>query len=234
MSTWRYIASLSWTFKWLLALDFLAAVVLIVGFEQAYALILREVFDTLTGNARTSLSVWALCAMFVGISTARLVMDTGMSALHSTNQFMVATLLQRNALAHLMGLRGDRGLPASPGEAVTRFRDDADSVGGFLAEAKFMATNFAFSAIAFFIMFRISPFITLVGFVPLLVVLVVVHVAKARIERTRRRSREAAGDVTGFVGEMFGSVEAIKVAGAEDSVLGEFDRVNAARKHVTL
>ena len=234
MSTWRYVASLSWTFKWLLALDFLAAVVLIVGFEQAYALLLREVFDTLTGNARTSLSVWSLCAMFVGISTARLVIDTGMSALQSANEFMVGTLLQRNALAHLVGLRGDRGLPASPGEAVTRFRDDASGVGAFLGEAKFMATDFAFSAIAFFIMFRISPFITLVGFVPLVVVLIVVHVAKARIERTRRRTREAAGEVTGFVGEMFGSVEAIKVAGAEDSVLGEFDRVNAARKHVTL
>ena len=234
MSTWRYIASLSWTFKWLLALDFLTAVVVIVGFEQAYALILREVFDTLTGNARTSLSVWALCAMFVGISTARLVMDVGMSALQSANQFMVGTLLQRNTLAHLMGLRGDRGLPASPGEAVNRFRDDASSVSGFLVEAKFIATHIVFAVVAFFIMFQISPLITLVGFVPLLVVLVVVNTAKARIERTRRRSREATGDVTGFIGEMFGSVEAIKVAGAEVSVLGEFDRVNTARKRATL
>ena len=234
MSTWRYVASLSWTFKWLLALDFLAAVAVIVGFEQAYALILREVFDTLTGNARTSLSVWALCAMFVGIATARLVIQVGMSALQSANQFMVGTLLQRNALAHLMSLRGDRDLPASPGEAVTRFRDDSSSVGGFLGEAKFLATHVVFVVVAFFIMFQVSPFMTLVGFVPLLAVLVVVNAAKLRIQRTRRRSREAAGDVTGFIGEMFGSVEAIKVAGAESSVLDEFDRVNTARKRATL
>ncbi len=234
MSTWRYIASLSWTFKWLLTLDFLASVAVIVGFEQAYALILREVFDTLTGNARTSLSVWALCAMFVGISTARLVIDVAVSALQSANQFMIGTLMQRNALAHLMGLRGDRSLPASPGEAVTRFRDDASSVGGFVGEAKFLATHVVFAVVAIFIMFRVSPFITLVGFVPLLVVLVVVNAAKARIERARTRSREAAGEVTGFIGEMFGSVEAIKVAGAEVSVLGEFDRVNTARKRATL
>ena len=51
---------------------------------------------------------------------------------------------------------------------------------------------------------------------------------------TRKQSREAAGDVTGFLGEMFGSAEAIKVAGAENHVLSEFDRVNTARKRATL
>ena len=40
--------------------------------------------------------------------------------------------------------------------------------------------------------------------------------------------------MAGFLGEMFGSVEAIKVAGAERSVIDEFDRVNAARKRATL
>ena len=37
--------------------------------------------------------------------------------------------------------------------------------------------------------------------------------------------------MVGFLGEMFGSPETIKVAGAEPHVLGEFDRVNAERKH---
>ena len=83
-------------------------------------------------------------------------------------------------------------------------------------------------------MIRISPFITLVGLVPFVLVLTIVNLAKARIERTRKQSREAVGDVAGFLGEMFGSAEAIKVAGAEPHVLGEFDRVNAARKQATL
>ena len=40
--------------------------------------------------------------------------------------------------------------------------------------------------------------------------------------------------MTGFIGEMFGAVEAIKVAGAEDRVLGRFDVLNAERKRTTL
>ena len=234
MSTWRYLATLSWTFKWTLALDFLGAVIVIVGFEQAYALILKEVFDTLTGDARTSFSVWALCGMFVGIATARFVVHVGMIALQYANQFMIGVLLQRNVLNYLMGLSGIRGLPASPGEAVTRFRGDVQSVGGFLVEAKYIGTHITFALVSVFIMFKISPFITLVGVIPLLIVLTVVNTTKARIERTRRRSREATGQVGGFLGEIFGSAEAIKVAGAVPHVLDEFDRVNMARKRATL
>ncbi len=234
MSTWRYFASLSWMFKWTLALDLLGSVVVIVGLEQAFALTLREVFNTLTGDASTSLSVWTLCAVLVGFAAARFVVFVGTFALQFANAFMIGALLQRNVLAHLMNLSGDRGLPASSGEAVTRFRDDASNVGGFLIVPKFIAAELAFAAVAVFIMIRISPLITLVAFVPLFVILTVCIVAGTLIGRTRKRSREATGDVVGFLGEMFGSAEIIKVAGAEPHVLGEFDRVNAARKHAGL
>ena len=225
MSTWRYFVSLSWTFKWTLALDFLAMAVVIAGLEQVFALTLREIFDTLTGDARTSLSVWTLCGVIVGIAMARLGVRVGGITLQFANQFMIGALLRRNVLAHLMNHRGAQGLPASPGEAVTRFRGDASGVSEFLIVPKYIAVV---------IMIRISPFITLVGLVPFVLVLTIVNLAKARIERTRKQSREAVGDVAGFLGEMFGSAEAIKVAGAEPHVLGEFDRVNAARKQATL
>ena len=144
MSAWRYLISLSWTFKWTLALDFLGAVVVIVGLEQAFALTLREIFDTLTGDARTSLNVWTLCAVIVGIATARFGMRVGTITLQSANEFMIGALLQRNVLAYLMHMGGSRGLPGSPGEAVTRFRDDASGVGEFFIGPKFIAANLVF------------------------------------------------------------------------------------------
>ena len=234
MSTWRHLASLSWTFKWTLALDFLGTVVVVVGLEQAFALTLREVFNTLTGDALTSLSVWTLCAVLVGFAAARFVVFVGTFVLQFANVFMIGALLQRNILAHLMNLSGGRDLPASSGEAVTRFRGDASNVGVFLIVPKFIASEVVFAAVAVFIMIRISPLITLAAFVPLIVILTVFIVARALISRTRKRSREATGNVVGFLGEMFGSAEAIKIAGAEPHVLGEFDRVNAARKHAGL
>ena len=234
MSAWRYFRSLAWTFKWTLSLDFFVQVVLIAALEHAFVLTVREIFDTMTGDARTSLGVWTLCAVLAGMVAFQMAVYVGSVTLQFANQFMIGALLRRNVLAHLMDLSGMRGLPASPGEAVTRFRGDASGVGRFYVWPKFIATQLLVSIVAVAIMVSISPFVTLVGVLPLMLVFLVVHFARTRIERTRKQSREAAGDVTGFLGEMFGSAEAIKVAGAENHALNEFDRVNAARKQATL
>ena len=234
MSTWRYLKSLAWTFKWMLTLDIFVKAVLIAALEHVFVLTIREIFDTLTDDARTSLGVWTLCAVLAGMVAFQMVLYVGSVTLQFANQFMIGALLRRNVLSHLMNLSGIRGLPASPGEAVTRFRGDASGVGRFYIWPKFIATQLLVSIVAVAIMVSISPFVTLVGLLPLMLVFLVVHFARTRIERTRKQSREAAGDVTGFLGEMFGSAEAIKVAGAEAHVLNEFDRVNAARKQATL
>ncbi len=234
MSAWRYLRSLAWTFKWTLSLDFFAEVVLIAGLNHLYVLAIREIFDTLTGDARTSFGVWTLCAVLAGMLAFQMAVFIGSITLQFANQFMIGALLRRNVLSHLMSLSGTRGLPASPGEAVTRFRGDASGVGRFFIWPKFITSQVLVSIVAIAIMLSISPFVTLIGLLPLILVFTVVHFARKRIERTRKQSREAAGDVTGFLGEMFGSAEAIKVAGAEAHVLNEFDRVNAARKRATL
>ena len=234
MSTWRYLKSLVWTFKWTLSLDIFVQAVLIAALEHAFILTIREIFDTLTDDARTSLGVWTLCAALAGMVAFQMVLYVGTVTLQFANQFMIGALLRRNVLAHLMSLSGMRGLPASPGEAVTRFRGDASGVGRFYIWPKFIVSQLLVSIVAVAIMVSISPFVTLIGLLPIILVYLVVHFARTRIERTRKQSREAAGDVTGFLGEMFGSAEAIKVAGAENHVLSEFDRVNTARKRATL
>ena len=234
MSAWRYLKSLAWTFKWTLSLDIFVQAVLIAALEHGFVLTIREIFDTLTDDARTSLGVWTLCAVLAGIVAFQMVLYVGSVTLQFANQFMIGALLRRNVLSHLMDLSGMRGLPASPGEAVTRFRGDVSGVGRFYMWPKFIVTQLLVSIVAVAIMVSISPFVTLIGLLPIILVYLVVHFARTRIERTRKQSREAAGDVTGFLGEMFGSAEAIKVAGAENHVLDEFDRVNTARKRATL
>ena len=52
----------------------------------------------------------------------------------------------------------------------------------------------------------------------------------SRIRKYRRASREATGKVTSFIGEMFGSVQAVKVASAEQDVLRQFGTLNETRR----
>jgi ATP-binding cassette subfamily B protein len=58
--------------------------------------------------------------------------------------------------------------------------------------------------------------------------------ATNRIEQYRRASRKAAGIVTGFIGEFFGAVQAVKVATAEEGVIAHFNRLNDDRRKLSL
>jgi sulfofructose kinase len=49
-----------------------------------------------------------------------------------------------------------------------------------------------------------------------------------------RASRQAAGNITGFLGEVFGAVQAVKVANAETPVVEHLHRLNEQRKRETI
>ena len=234
MSTWRSLLRIFWALKWPLLAELLAVIFWMVVLENAVGLIQREVFDQLTGEASVTFGIWELCAILVAIGALVFTLFVGGIVLHDYSYFNVAAMLQRNAFSYLMRLPAHRSLPSSPGEAVSRFRDDADHVAQYISQFKFFVAHMFFLPTALFIMARIDVVMTFGVFVPIFVVVFVVNVARQRIQQYRKESREAAGGVTGFIGEMFGAAEAIKVANAEDRVLDRFDELNAERKRTTL
>ena len=234
MSTWRSLLRIFWALKWPLLAELLAVIFWMVVLENAVGLIQREIFDQLTGEASVGFGIWELCAILVAIGVLVFTLFVGGVVLHDYSYFNVAAMLQRNAFSYLMNLPAHRSLPSSPGEAVSRFRDDADQVAQYISQFKFFVAHMFFLPTALFIMARIDALMTFGVFVPIFLVVFVVNVARQRIQRYRKESREAAGDVAGFIGEMFGAAEAIKVANAEDRVLDRFDDLNAERKRTTL
>ena len=234
MSTWRYLLRIFWALKWPLLLELLMVVFWMVVLENAVGLIQREIFDQLTGDAHVSFGIWELCAILVAIGVLIFTMFVGGVVLHDYSFFNVAALLQRDAFSYLMSLPGHRSLPSSTGEAISRFRDDTDVVASYMLEFKFFVAHMLFLPTALFIMARINGAMTFGVFVPIVVVVIIVNLVRGRIQRYRKESREATGGVTGFIGEMFGAVEAIKVANAEERVLDRFDVLNAERKRTTL
>ena len=234
MKTWQFLWRLFLFNKWTLALQVGAAIVAMVAIEHTVALAQREVFDNLTNDARTSLEVWALCAVLVALAVGYSVTWILDEILFRFNRFTLAALLQRNAFDYVMDLQGDRPLPASPGEAVSRFRGDANEPMVYMLEFDILAAQFLFFVIAIFIMVQISAVTAFAAFLPLLAVTAIVHTARRRIQRYREAAREAAGGVTGFIGETFGMVETIKVSNAESRVIEQFDRVNEERGRTSL
>lgn len=92
----------------------------------------------------------------------------------------------------------------------------------------------AFGIVAVVAMARIDPLITVLALAPFVAVGGIAFGATNKIEMYRRESRRAAGRVTGFIGEFFGAVQAVKVATAEAHVLARFAALNDERRVVAI
>jgi len=234
LPVWRYILALARFRPWqYLALAVLETLFFGV-FPQLTGLIIRAFFDTLTGDAQLELNIWALIVLLIATAVGRAMAIFADVAVYFSFRYTLAALLRVNLFEHIMNRPGARALPSSPGEAISRFREDVDEIAFFMAESLILLGFGFFTVVAAIVMLRIDVFITLVVFIPLIVVIVVANLAKDRLQKYREKSRAATGQVTGFLGEMFGSVQAIKVATAEEQVIERINAFNDDRKQATL
>jgi ATP-binding cassette subfamily B protein len=173
-------------------------------------------------------------ALFVAVAVADMAIGIGLDFGWSSFKFACAALLRRNLLRELLRAHGSRGLIDSPGEAMSRFRDDADEIAEAMDGLIDLIGRSFFVAGAMLVMFWIDPMITLLVFVPLGILIAAVDRLRDRTAGLRRASREAVGQVTGFLGEIFGAVQVIKVAGATPHVVAHLRALNATRRRAAV
>lgn len=120
-------------------------------------------------------------------------------------------------------------LPASSGEAVSRFRDDVEDVALVLDVWLDVSGAIATAAVALVVMASIDPVASIAALVPVALAVVASALLGPTLRRWRRDAREATGTVTSFIGDTFGSILAVKTGAAEDAVDARFARLNAHR-----
>ncbi|NBD24623.1 ABC transporter ATP-binding protein [Paenibacillus glycinis] len=147
--------------------------------------------------------------------------------------YHLQAVLRRNMLAGIMRWPG-RNLPASPGEAMTRFREDVDEVVEYVESWVDFWGRVIYAVTCVVIMARINWQITLVAILPLVIVTLFNNLSGNRARRYSRLNREATGRITGFIAETFGAVQAVKLGRAEDHVLNRFLQLNESRRKAAL
>ncbi len=197
-------------------------------------LIEKAVFDTITGAAPATLSIWGLIALYASVELGRQATSFGEIWGDVTFRYTTGALLRRNLFASILRRPGAKVLPISSGDAISRFRDDVLETSDFPLWVPDMVGQTVASLIAIVIMARINLTITLVIFLPLLVAIAATRLAWGRIHRYRHTSRAATSAVTSFLGEVFGATQAVKVAHAEKDVIGHFRKLNDARRKLML
>src|SRR3989475_11062197 len=127
MSTWRVLGRLLvyqpglyalnmvlWTAFWLTPL--------LVG------LVMRAIFDAITHGATVGTGLASVLALLLGVAAARIVINLWGVNAWATYFFTRAGLLRSNLLQRILDRPGAKALPDSPGEAMSRFRDDVEEL----------------------------------------------------------------------------------------------------------
>ena len=233
MTPWPFIARLVWRNKRLCALHMLIGSLWTVSFLGT-GLLTRAFFDTLSARMPASAGVGTLLALLVGLGVARVVILLNGVVVDVLLRYTVGVQLRRNLFARILERPGARALPASPGEAISRFRDDVDEVTTFLLTGVWVLASTLLTAGSLSVMLHINAVLTAGVFVPVAGVMAAAQVAGRRIEVYRQASRAAMGEVTGSIGEIFTTVQAIQVAGAEERVIAHFRTLNGMRRRTAL
>jgi ATP-binding cassette, subfamily B, bacterial len=234
LPAWRVIWEMLRFRPWLWFIDLLSVTLIRFCWQIAPALIIKAFFDMITGEAPLRFGVWAIVAFAVASWIGRVLASYGFYYADVPIFADIPTLLRKNLLRYILRRPGASPLPDSPGEAVSRFKNDVNEIPLFVILINDIMVGIIIIAASIYLMAKISPSVTLMALIPLIIVGVVANLATGRIEHYRRASRQATGEVTGFIGEFFGAVQAVKVATAEKNVIDYFHKLNDERRKLTV
>jgi len=234
LPTWKVIYEMIRFRPFLWIIDLFSVALYRFSSQVAPALIIKAFFDMITGNATLTFGIWAIVAFFVATWFGRVLAGYGFYYADVPIFAEMGTLLRKNLLQYILKRPGASQLPDSPGEAVSRFKGDVNEIPLFVILVNDILVGLAIIVVSIVLMTQINPSVTVMALIPLVIVGVVANIATGRIEHYRRASRQAAGKVTGFIGEFFGAVQAVKVANAEKNIIDHFHKINDERRVFTV
>jgi ATP-binding cassette, subfamily B, bacterial len=112
-------------------------------------------------------------------------------------------------------------------EDVQQLEDNAAGTNEVLGEGIFAVASLV-------LLVSINAQVTVLVFLPLIVIAAFIQRMAHRIKRHRRQHRQATQQVTGWVGEIFTAVQAIQVAGAEANVLQHLQQLCDRRQYAAV
>ncbi len=199
-----------------------------------FGLLIGRTFDRLAEGQPVAETAWAPAIAFAVVAVGRNFFFWLGERAWIAHWIEQTLQLRRNLLRWVLEAPGSRVIPLAPGEAVSTFRDDVDDLVRYMENWVDMGGLVFFGLGSIVIMATIDAQLTAILLVPLLLTLLITQMLSPQIRKRRRAMRSATDAVTGFIGETFGGVQAIKLAAAEDSMLTRLHSLNNTRHRAAL
>ena len=204
------------------------------SFPLVPGLLAKAFFDVLAGDAPAGLTLSGILALVLVSTATRIAFVYGDILVGVLAGSSLRGLLQRNLLVRILECPGAKPVPGSVGEALSTLRDDVDGLqimpGWFFDAIGYLI--FAGGGIA--ILLLVDVWVALLVFVPIVLVLVLTHAVRARLVHVRERSRASTARLSGALGDLFASIQAVQVASAEASMIQYLSRLGKERQQAML
>jgi ATP-binding cassette subfamily B protein len=201
------------------------------GLGALGAIMTSKFFDALPGTTQMPVRyAIAFLVAWIAEQLTQYVWQIGITRMDR----LATTLLRVNMLQGIYRRPGALPLSITPGEAITRFRDDVQ-------ESSFQMNRFIMSLIhlssvlgIFAYLFTIQPLLAAIGFATVGVIFLIMRRIQQKIVIYRDQVMERTEAVTGYLGEIFNAVGVLQVAGAVPDALRRFQAINRDREEVSL
>ncbi len=194
----------------------------------------KSVYDQLAGEAAAVTPIYWLLALIVATEALRLGADVAGHWASAKVRMAGNSLMRQNITHNVLRKPGAVPLPVSTGDAMNRLNSDLGDFADFPTWIPELVGHGLFTLFALTIMFRIAPGITAVALLPLIGVFFLNRFAWSRFLTYGHASRTADSRVTGFLGETFGAIQAMKIADAEAGAMAYFDELNETRRRASV
>jgi ATP-binding cassette, subfamily B, bacterial len=149
-------------------------------------------------------------------------------------RFRSSGLLRLNVMRRILEMPGAQAIPGTVGVALNTLRDDSDEAENASDWTLDVFGRMVYLVMALALLISIDAPLTAFVFLPLIGVTAISYQFRQSLETLQIKARETSSQYTGLLGEVYQSVQAIQVAGAERSILAQLERRSAARSKAML
>src|SRR3972149_8134610 len=152
LPAWRVIWEMIRFRPWLWLIDMVSVGLIRFCWQIAPALIIQAFVNMLTGDAPLTFGAWAIAAFLLASWVGRVLASYGFYYADVPIFADMSTLLRKNLLRYILRRPGASTLPDSPGEAVSRFKNDVNEIPLFVLLINDIMVGIAIISIAIFLM----------------------------------------------------------------------------------
>ncbi|NBX47798.1 MAG: ATP-binding cassette domain-containing protein, partial [Chloroflexi bacterium] len=205
VSVWPVLGGLirAMTWWWLGSVVMAGFVGYVIGLVPG--LVIREFLDAASSMARggdPSPLIWLGALIFL-FGVGRGIHMAITATIEPTTQTMGSGMLIAACFSGVMQSRRYPALPGSPGEAVSRFRDDTLVIGRFATWLGDPFGQLALGVGAFVVLWSRDPQVAVASVAPIVLAMVVSQAASGPVQRARQAAQAGVASVTDLLGDVF-------------------------------